>query len=98
MMLERGQDKVEIADLGELVSAVIFDGDPRTNPFFYHLDRASLGQIERARKENEEEGPVLGFPMMCAVDAPTNTILLWPACARTYWLKARYYPPMKETP
>jgi len=100
MILKAGQDHVIIEDLGEIVDVIVAKSDPKTNPdaHKYLLAQVGIWELSKARANaTTKDGVELqAFPVVYAVSP--NRIHLFPSAAEGYWLQARYYPPMKETP
>ena len=95
-VLKRGDNSVEIPDLGELRDAWIWTADHRLDPsaVAYPIQFVSPAELLDCRARHKDN-PILGVPSILAVCDRTK-IELWPAVDKEYIFGAAYYPPMKR--
>lgn len=89
MKFRKGQEKIKVPPIGELIDAVLVIGDMEVR-----LSVVNMEQLHEHRmRYNQDER---AWPVMAALARGAPEVHIWPTPHKGGTIKLRYYPPIQE--
>jgi hypothetical protein len=93
--LEPGQHFIPVGDMHLMISAEIWDVDPKSDADADHTLLAAIFPDHHAQVISPEAEPLRGRPVHFVFRRGAANLELWPRPDKTYWFRATFRPPVQ---